>query len=430
MDIKDDVVTFFCLMLFYGVLIFIHEAIMFNKYLPFVSSLLVFLHSATLLVTGKSYSYVALLLCLIALFLLPITLKHKLPSDFYRISFAFLCYFLITALSLFMFGGKLSNLDMPGRTILILPAFILLLQYPPKKDWLFSGVLVGTVLAGLIAIYHYFFLQSRAFMVDDYMVIQSGNMAMSLGVFSLIIAIQYLKEKRLLGVFIACACAFLGVLASLLSGARGSWVVAPFILLGLLIVNRELITKKIALVLTLVVIASAALSYNMVEQRVQKAMQDLTKFSEQGDSRSSLGARIEMWKSGYYTFIENPIFGIGYEVRQDYKQSLVDRELVGPIVMQFTRLHNSYMEELSIKGIIGFATLLLFFGWPLYLIFKRGDLKYDVFTQLGVAHILLVMGYSVTQNYINHHSGMLHYLMYTIIFYSLVRANQKNFSPK
>jgi len=396
-----------------------------KQLLPVISSIFIFLHSATLLITGKSYSYIALLLCVISLLLLPITLKKKLPFDFYKISLSFIFYFLITALSLWFFGGKLSNLDMPGRTILILPVFILLLQFPPKKEWLFNGVLLGAFFTGIIAIYHYFFLNARAFYVDDYMVIQSGNMAMSFGVFSFILGIEYLKEKRNAWVVIAFSCAFLGVLASLLSGARGSWVVAPFILFSLLFVNRHLITKKIAGLLVIVIVSSAALSYKIVEQRFQNAMVDLTKFSEQSDSESSLGARIEMWKSGYYTFIENPVFGIGYEVRQDYKKNLVERGLVAPVVLKFTRLHNSYMEELSVKGVIGLITLLLFFGVPLYLIFKRGDLKNDIFTQLGVAHILLVMGYSVTQNYINHHSGMLHYLMYTIIFYSLVYAHQK-----
>jgi len=405
---------------------------MLNKKLPLITSCLIFLHSATLLLTGKTYAYAAILLCVIALFLLPVTLKQKLPSDFYRISFSFFCYFLVTALSLLIFGGKLSNLDMPGRTILILPAFILLLHFPPKKEWLFNGVLIGTFSTGLIAIYHYFFLHSRAFFVDDYMVIQSGNMAMSLGVFSFIIAIYNLKikEKSSWLIAIAFGCAFLGGVASLLSGARGSWVVAPFVILGLIVVNRHLITKKIAAILTLVMITSAALSYNIVGQRIDNAMSDLTKISEQGDSRSSLGARIEMWKSGYYTFIEYPLFGIGYKERQHYKKVLVEKGVVEPIVLKYTRLHNSYMEELSVKGAIGFITLLLFFGWPLYLIFKRGDLKNDVFTQLGVAHILLVMGYSLTQNYINHHSGMLHYLMYTIIFYSLIfHKNKQQIQP-
>ena len=72
----------------------------------------------------------------------------------------------------------------------------------------------------------------------------------------------------------------------------------------------------------------------------------------------------------------------------------------------------------------------MFFGVPLYLFFMRGDIKNDVFTQLGLAHILLVMGYSLTQNYINHHSGMLHYLMYTIIFYTLVYRLNHTLVPK
>jgi len=398
---------------------------MLTKHLPWISSGLVFLHSATLLLSGKSYSYIALLLCVISLFLLPITLKNKRPADFNKMALALVGYFLVTGLSLLILGGKMSNLDMPARTILILPAFILLLRFPPKAEWLFRGILAGTLVAGVIALYHSFFLHTRAFYVDDYMVIQSGNMAMSLGVFSFIIAIHYLKEKKLLLMTLAFGAAFLGLLASLLSGARGSWVIAPFVLLGLLIVNRHLITKKMALLLTVVMLVSTALSFNMVEIRVKQAMNDLVKFSEKGNSNSSLGARIEMWKSGYYTFIDYPVFGVGYKERQAYKQVLVDKGLVDPIVLRYSRLHNSYMEELSIKGAIGFITLLLFFGVPLYFIVIRGNIKQDVFTQLGVAHILLVMGYCLTQNYINHHSGMLHYLMYTVIFYVLVFQRQQ-----
>ena len=74
-------------------------------------------------------------------------------------------------------------------------------------------------------------------------------------------------------------------------------------------------------------------------------MSDLTKFSEQNDSVTSLGTRIEMWKSGYYTFIENPVFNVGYPERNNYKQNLVDRRfIVKPIALLFSRLHNSYME--------------------------------------------------------------------------------------
>ncbi|WP_028869035.1 O-antigen ligase family protein [Psychromonas arctica] len=402
-----------------------------TKNLTFLTSFLTFLYSLTLLVSGKSYSYIAILLCIISLLILPITLKNRLPSEFYKIGFSFICYALVTALSLLILGGKLSNLDMPSRTLFILPAFILLLSFPPKKEWVFIGILTGSFISGLIALYHYQVLHIRAFDGFGYMIIQSGNIAMSLGIFSLIIAIQHFKDKKSKLVIIALICAFFGILASMLSGSRGSWIIAPFVIIWLLIVNRQLISVKVGVTLTIILMSSSLVSYDIVDKRIKKAVQDITQYSEQNNSNSSLGARIEMWKSGVYNFIENPIFGTGYKDRQKYNQALVDKKLVAPIVLKFGRLHNSYIEELSIKGIIGLTTLMLFFCSPLYFFIAKRNVKNSVFAQLGIAHIILVMGYCLTQNYINHHSGMLHYLMYTIIFYAVFfHTNQVSVSDK
>tara|TARA_R110001583_G_scaffold41292_2_gene131494 strand:- start:1039 stop:2265 length:1227 start_codon:yes stop_codon:yes gene_type:complete len=394
-----------------------------DKKLSFLSSSLIFLYSASLLITGKSYSYIAIFLCIVSLLILPITLKNRLPSDFYKIGLSLVCYGLVTALSLSILGGKLSNLDMPSRTLFILPAFIFLLSFPPKKEWLFMGILTGSFISGLIALYHYKILHIRAFSDFGYMVIQSGDIAMSLGIFSLIIALQYLKNKKTILVIVALICAFSGILASMLSGARGGWIIAPFVIIWLLIINRELISAKVGLTLAIILVSSTLISHNIVDKRIKKAVQDITMLSEKNNSNSSLGARIEMWKSGVYNFIENPIFGIGYKDRQKHNQDLVQRKLVDPVVLKFNRLHNSYLEELSIKGAVGLITLMLFFCISLYFFISKGNVKHNAFAQLGIAHIILVMGYCLTQNYINHHSGILQYLMYTIIFYSIFYHN-------
>lgn len=390
-----------------------------DKKLSFLSSALIFLYSASLLVAGKSYSYIAITLCIVSLLILPITLRSKLPSEFYKIGFSLVSYAFVTALSLLIMGGAISNLDMPSRTLFILPAFIFLLNFPPKKEWLFMGILIGSLISGLIALYHYKILHIRAFDDFGYMVIQSGDIAMSLGIFSLIIAIQFLKDKKPVLVIIALVCAFAGILASMLSGARGGWIIAPFVIIWLLVINRSLISRKITLILLVILIATSFVSHKIVEQRLQSVVSDLTLLSEKKNNNTSTGARLEMWKSGIYNFIENPIFGIGYESRQKHNQDLVERKLIDPVVLKFSRLHNSYFEELSIKGIFGFTALMLFFCVPLYLFMSKGNAKNSVFAQLGIAHIILVMGYCLTQNYINHHSGMLQYLMYTIIFYSI-----------
>jgi len=402
-----------------------------DKKLSFLSSALIFLYSASLLVAGKSYSYIAITLCIVSLLILPITLRSKLPSEFYKIGLSLVSYAFVTALSLLIMGGAISNLDMPSRTILILPAFIFLLNFPPKKEWLFMGILIGSLISGLIALYHYNILHIRAFDDFGYMVIQSGDIAMSLGIFSLIIAIQFLKDKQSVLVIIALVCAFTGILASMLSGVRGGWIIAPFVIVWLLIINRSLISRKITLILLVILIATSFVSHKIVEQRLESIVSDLTLLSEKKNNNTSTGARLEMWKSGIYNFIENPIFGVGYESRQKHNQDLVERKLIDPVVLKFSRLHNSYFEELSIKGIFGFTALMLFFCVPLYLFMSKGNAKNSVFAQLGIAHIILVMGYCVTQNYINHHSGMLQYLMYTIIFYSIFyHHNQTSVSDK
>ena len=141
--------------------------------------------------------------------------------------------------------------------------------------------------------------------------------------------------------------------------------------------------------------------------------------------RGTTGGLYRHDPSAYLTQQPQRVGGIGYQNRQRFKQELVDNNKIEPVVLKFSRLHNSFIEELSIKGIIGFLTLIFFLA-PAFFVLRRGNIKNNVFSQLGVVHITLVMGYGLTQNHINHHFGMLQYLMFVIIFYSLLYdKNQK-----
>ena len=398
----------------------INENSTIDRNLHFISSLLVFLFSATLLASGKSYSYVGSILAVLSLFLLPITLKNKRSLTVYKPWFFISGYFFVTVLSLLWSGGELSKLDAPGRVILLFPVLIFLLSYPPKKEWVLKGILVGSALTGFIALYHHQILNIRAFSDFKYMVIQSGDIAVSLGVFSFIIALFYFKEKKKLLSFLALIASFLGIFASLLSGARGGWVLLPLVLLWLLIINRHLISKNMLIAITFIAIIAGGIGYKIVEKRIDAVFVEISQLTEQNNANTSSGARIEMWKSGLYAFASKPVFGIGYENRKAFSQKLVDEKKVDPIVLEFTRLHNVYIEELAIKGIIGFIALMFFFLAPLYFMFIKGDLKNNIFSQLGVTHVVLVMGYCLTQNYINHQSGMMQYLMFIVIFYTML----------
>ena len=396
-----------------------NESSTLDRNLHFVSSLLVFLFSATLLASGKSYSYIAFILAIFSFFILPITLKKKVPIKAYRLWFLMSGYFFITLTSLLWNGGDLSNLDAPSRSILLFPALIFLLSYPPKKEWVLKGILLGSFISGLIALYHTQILNIRAFSSFKYMVIQSGNIAASLGVLSFVIFFYFFKEKNKNLSILSLISSLLGIFASLLSGARGGWVLLPFVLIWLLIINRHLIPKKMITGMMIIGILSSLLGYHIAEKRIALVFDDITQLTEKNDPDSSSGSRILMWKAGVYAFKSAPIFGIGYDNRKDFLKELVNKNKVNALVLRHGRLHSNYIEELAMKGIIGFISLMTFFLAPIYFFLCKKNLRNNVFAQLGVTHIILVMGYCLTQNYINHQSGMIQYLMFVIIFYSI-----------
>ena len=123
-----------------------------------------------------------------------------------------------------------------------------------------------------------------------------------------------------------------------------------------------------------------------------------------------------MWKSAVYSAYDKPIFGQGFDGVKDAKRQQVSEGLVDKVVLRYNRAHNQFFEELQTKGLIGVVTLLFFFGTPLILLVKKyrsssRDCAVYYLSLMGIVHILSVIGFSMTQHYLAHHSGIC--LLYT-----------------
>ncbi|GAD80549.1 O-antigen ligase family protein [Vibrio ezurae] len=391
---------------------------MINLYL--ITSFFCFIIPATILAYGKSYSYTIIPFMIIGLISLYWCDKNKFDKKAKIIAFSFSAYFFCTLASLLILKGDYGNLDAPSRALLIIPSFILLLSFKPNKKALSWGLAIGSAIAGSIALYQNFVLDVRPFnQIWRFMVIQSGNIAMSMGLFSTVWACHLIKEKRNpLLIFLAFVCAGMGILASLLSGARGGWVISPFILFMIYLIFNHLIHLKTKVVIVITMLVIGYLSYPMVEDRVERASNDIHKYVSGDASYSSVGVRFEMWKGGAHAFLNNPLFGTGYEQRNQSKLDAIKDGWATKNILRHSRLHNNYIEEASIKGIIGITVLLIFFCGPLYVFIRDYRDNRNIYSYLGIIHIISVMSYCLTQNFINHHSGMLFYIMFTIIFYS------------
>ncbi|WP_318491415.1 O-antigen ligase family protein [Photobacterium leiognathi] len=399
-----------------------------------IISLLVASFPILCLAYGKGYNLPPILLLVAALGFCWQFNKVNYTTQVKWVLSSFSIYFLTYLASTLYYGGSLSEIDMPSRFVLVLPIFLLLLLYPPKINILTSGFIIGSIIAGIVAMIHiYDFKTGRAFSdvlknihpsLKGYMPIQSGNMAMTLGLISLTISINYLIQKSWWRFIFSLIAAFLGIYASFLSGTRGGWVFLPLAVVYLAFSNRQLITKKIALV-SILVLGTAVFSLSQSKEittRLNTAMVQVIQYQKGHDENSSLGARFELWKSAIYTTEQHPIIGAGYQGREVLREKWAHEGLVNAqVIRRFltSHSHNQFLEDLSVRGVIGLTALLAIFIIPLSIFVKNHSIanssQQKMINQCGAISVIMMIGYCLSQAMFRHNSGMIFYSLMTVI---------------
>ncbi|WP_064606207.1 O-antigen ligase family protein [Photobacterium sp. J15] len=378
---------------------------------------------------GKGYNYAAILLLLASLPCL-ITYETKwVTSDARLAIIAFSTYFLSFVVSTIITGGELSNLDQPSRAVLALPIFLALLRYPPKFSWLSTGILCGSIVTGLVGAYFAVtFPGKRAFdgalgpaWIDGYMQIQSGNMAATLAMLSLCISLYFLRKKQWLLLGLAIIATGMGITASILSGSRGGWLLIPLTFVYLLYVNRDLFTKKVLFAVLIGFTCFSAISWgnNSVSGRINKSIANIQAY-QTNNKYTSVGIRLDLWKSAIYSFAESPIVGHGEEGRLEARKRHGKEGLINPRISRLPyHSHNQFLESMSVMGLIGLIPLLAFFYIPLKIFEKHRQRCESATTQTlcqcGTVSIVMMIGYCLTQAYFNHTSGIIFYSVMTLI---------------
>ena len=119
-----------------------------------------------------------------------------------------------------------------------------------------------------------------------------------------------------------------GVLASLLSFARGGWVGVPILLLILIFLYRHLLSKKLLLggITFLCIISVVLIVNNKFVNRLSEAQYELKLYLSGDHKVSSIGERLDMWKIGSKAFLEHPISGWSLKELDSYKKDLSDKK--------------------------------------------------------------------------------------------------------
>ncbi|MPX91330.1 O-antigen ligase family protein [Salinivibrio sp. VYel1] len=400
-----------------------------------LTSLLCLAYFATLLITPESYKYAAILLAVAGLGLFPGTWRQLKTPPAMLISGALLLYFIVT-LFFAIPSEHYSQIDMPSRVLLAIIIFALLLQYPPSLTVVLYGCSIGASAVGLIALYQHYILDIRALSTGGYMSVQVAGMAASLSVFSILAYIYScqhtlptLKKIAFLGIT-------LGFTAPLLCGGRGSWVITPFVALWAVFYYRKhfqfrdylAIATSVALIIVTAVLPAlnrgeAAISeFNDYQEAKHTELITEQENKQTPTVTSSTGIRLELWKTALLLATENPITGTGYNKRLEEKQKLVEQGHADPVVTHMRRAHNQFFEELQVKGLVGFSTLIVLLAAP-WLATRKPKINANAEQQLATVllrcHLILIAGYMLTQHYINAHSGILFFSLGVVIFASM-----------
>ena len=346
--------------------------------------------------------------------------------------YSYLFYFLTFVLSLCINGGKMRVLDTASRVVFLIPVLLLLLKYPIKTCVLSYSIPLGGIVSVCIALYDKFILNLNPDQNPRIMHIQGGDISMSLGIFSLIIALYAYQKREVKLTVLSVIGGLCGIVGSLLSTARGGWIALPLLLIIILWIYRHSLSKRFFLTFFgIIAVASVGISQmpnNRIIERIDVARKDIQLYLDNNDGNTSLGARFEMWKSAIAMAKEKPLFGWGIQGATEKRKQETKEKIATGNIGQFTHAHNQYLDDLSKRGIVGLLALLAVLFIPLRTFMKNlktANNEIKLIATLGVAHILSVMVYGLSQGFLVHNSGTIFYFFLTIVFYTAIRTRQK-----
>lgn len=172
-----------------------------------------------------------------------------------------------------------------------------------------------------------------------------------------------LKNKYRYVLFLVCAMTGLAAIA--FTETRAALLACPVLIILLLFVHPQVSKQQLlklcaAFVIALVLLT--ALFHQKLIARYQEMQTDITQYQDH-NSVSSVGSRLVMFKTGLQAGLDAP-FGESAERRgNDIKQQVqANPGLAGALDYINVHMHNEFIENFSLRGIGGVATLILLYA--------------------------------------------------------------------
>ena len=312
-------------------------------------------------------------------------------------------YLFVVALTYFFIevtDFDVSRLRRNARFLAVLPIIYLISRIALSEKWLWYGVSIGAIGAGCVAMqeswslfasgrWHY-----RASGNTHHIIF--GNISLLLAFISFV-GFDFFKRSGKYLLLIPFIALLFGVLASMLSGARGGWVAIPALAIILFWQYRSMfsIKKQIAFFVSALIMASLlyVVPQTGIQTRVEQATYEIRMYSAHGNISTSLGARFQMWQDAWGIFQSSPIVGSGPYAFVRLLNADIEAGRKTDVYAILTEPHNEYLRMLASHGLIGLVGLLVLLG-GIFMIFYKSSTSEGMVSRVGYAGMMLVAGYA------------------------------------
>jgi O-antigen ligase len=320
--------------------------------------------------------------------------------------------------------------DAPARFVLAIIALLLLRHYPPQPAFIWSGAAIGGIGAGMYALWQVVIIgMGRAEGTTN--AIQYGNISLILGIVSLMGMFWAWQQRKHCILLLTASGAALGLLSSLLSGSRGSWIALPVCAIIIAAYYANKVPKRlIAYTFSAIVVGLVAL-YQIpqtgLKLRITEATTEVSGYTTQGNSSTSVGTRLEMWKTGALLIPTHPWIGWGKAAYMEETKRLAAEGTIGLTPSEHSHLHNEYIDTLVKRGVTGLFALLVLYLLPLLLFTRLLKSANKATAPYALTGILLYVSYimfGLTQAFLTHNNGVMILAFTTMIFWALARHHE------
>ncbi|WP_058050462.1 O-antigen ligase family protein [Janthinobacterium sp. Ant5-2-1] len=398
-----------------------------------LTSVCVFLFSALALAVNSGYSLGALVLLLASSWLLWKRPRLNLQRRDYLLLGTLLLYFCVFTANMLYHADPARELDMPLRALLAVPVLLLLIAYPPRPAAWWSGLAIGAVAGATLAFMQFLDTNIVRPQAATSNPIHYGNASMLFGMLALS-GLGWAREQRhsLVWICVLLAGGLAGVFGSIISSSRGGWVVLPICLLIIAVHHAKHYGKRYRIAMFTLLLAIVAVAYAMpsslVYQRAIIAVAELEKFESNGDAATSVGQRLEMWRTALEMSKQNLWLGMGRTGYLAQKQELVAEGKMSSAISAYTNAHNDYLDALVKRGIIGLLALLALFIVPLTLFGHALRHSTAAARPYALAGVILCTCYPVfglTTSSLTLNIGIIMLVFPMVILWALLRQQER-----